>query len=124
MTTELQAEMPFYESAEDATHSAILASRLPLKEVAAVLWPALKTDSAHARLRGSLNTDRPEKLTADEHIFIANHCQQFHFLHYTAQQCHHSQPVPVDPDDEKAELQKQFIRSVTELRQLAGRIGA
>jgi hypothetical protein len=34
----------------------------------------------------------------------------------------YSKPVPIEPDDEKAALQRQFIKAVTELRQLSSRI--
>jgi hypothetical protein len=124
MTTETQAEMPFFESAEDATHSAIIASRKPLKEVALSLWPSMKMDSAYARLRGALNHDRPEKLSADEHIFIANHCEQYHFLHYIENQCHHAGSQRVTPADELAHLQQDILKGQQALTQAMNRYAA
>lgn len=118
-----QAEMPFYESAEDATHSAILRSRIPPKEIAHALFPDLKMDSAYARLMGSIKHSRPEKLTADQHIFIANYCQEYDFLYYCAQNCHHSQPVSVEPEDELVRQEREFIESVKRLEKLAVEIG-
>jgi len=123
MAPEQQAEMPFFESAEDATYSAILASHKPIKAIAHALWPHLQIDSGYARLKGALSHDRPEKLTADEHVFIANHCEQYQFLHYVENQCHHSGTKRVEPADEKAELQRQLIRNMQEHRQLVNRLG-
>lgn len=121
---EQQAEMPFFESAENATYSAILASRKPLKEVALALWPSMKMDSAYARLKGALNEDRPEKLTADEHVFIANHCQQYHFLHYIEHQCHHAGTQAVAPEDELANLQHDIVKGQHALTQALNRYNA
>lgn len=41
------------------------------KRVAHELWPALSQDVAYARLRHSLQDDRPEKLSPDEVLHIA-----------------------------------------------------
>lgn len=95
-----QLDFSFHASAEDATAAAIHKSGKPMKALAYELWPSLKMDSAYARLRGCLNADRPEKLTADEHLTIARLCGQFDFLHYCAQECQHSRPEPVTPEDE------------------------
>lgn len=124
MAPEPQVEMPFFESAEDATYSAILASRKPIKQIALALWPSMKIDSAYARLKGALNPDRPEKLSADEHIFIANHCNQFQFLYYTENQCHHSGTNPCSPEDEKAELQRKAEQTVSEMKAIVRRLEA
>jgi hypothetical protein len=121
---EKQGEMPFYESAEDATYSAILDSRKPVKEVAHALWPHLHIDSAYARLKGALKSERPEKLTAGEHIFIANYCQQFHFLYYCEKQLHHSGSTPVAPEDEQLRLQQIIIQGQRELTQAMNRYNA
>lgn len=119
-----QSEFPFHESAEDATNMAIIRSGRHFKEIAHALWPEHKPDSAYARLKNSLRPDAREKLTADQHVLIANLCGEYDFLYYVAQGCHHSRPDPVKPEDEQATLQKQFIASVVELRQLANRINA
>lgn len=99
-----QLDFSFHASAEDATLAAIHKSGKPLKAIAHDLWPSLKMDTAYSRLRGCLNHERPEKLTADEHLAIARLCGQFDFLHYCAQECQHSRPEPVTPEDELAVL--------------------
>lgn len=102
-----QLDFSFHASAEDATQAAIHKSGKPMKALAADLWPSLKMDTAYSRLRGCLNAERPEKLTADEHLTLARLCGQFDFLHYCAQECQHSRPEPVTPDDELAVLLRQ-----------------
>ncbi len=124
MAVEIQAEMPFFESAEDATYTAILASRKTIKEVAVGLWPHLCMDSAYARLKGALSAERPEKLAADEHLFIANFCGQWHFLHYVENQCHHSGTRKVEPADELATLQEAILKGQRELTQSLNRFNS
>ena len=117
-----QSEFPFHETAEDATSKSISDSKMTYEQVANTLWPHMKLNSAYARLKNALREDAREVLTADQHLFIANLTGQYHFLYYCAQHCHHSQPDPVAPADEKAALQHDFNESVTRLEELAQRI--
>lgn len=119
-----QHDFGFRESAEDATQAAIHKSGKALKALAFDLWPTLKADSAYARLRGCLNHDRPEKLSADEHIAIARLTGQYDFLHYVAQELHHSRPEPVAPEDELTGLLRQFNENARGLAKLGERIQA
>ena len=117
-----QMDFSFHASAEDATAAAIHKSGKAMKQIAADLWPSLKMDTAYARLRGCLNADRPEKLSADEHLLAARLCEQYDFLHYCAVELHHSKPEPVAPEDERARLQREFVESTRALTKLAERI--
>jgi len=113
-----QHAMPFFESAEDATQHAIRSSGKAPKAIASALWPSLIQASAYARLMNALNPDKAEKLTADEHAFIAEFCGQYDFLQYLAHRLSHSQPVPVAPEDQHARLQREFVEAVSRLGQL------
>lgn len=117
-----QSAFPFHETAEDATNTAIIRSGRCYKEVAHALWPESRPDSAYARLKNSLRPDAREVLTADQHILIANLVNEFDFLHYAAQNCHHSRPEPIKPEDEQAVLLREFNESVDRLEKLARRI--
>jgi len=121
---ELQQEMPFYESAEDATYSAILDSKKPVKEVAHALWPSMKMDSAYSRLKGALKEDRKEKLSSDEHLFIANYCQKFHWHYYNENQLHHAGSQLVKQEDELAKLEHQILKGQQALTQALNRFNA
>lgn len=117
-----QNEFPFHETAEDATNTAIIRSGKAFKEVALALWPEMKADSAYAKLKNSLRPDTREHLTADQHILIANLVEQFDFLYYACQGCHHDRPDPVEPADELTELLRDYDRSLRRLEALAPKI--
>jgi len=117
-----QMDFSFHPSAEDATAAAIHKSGKAMKQIASDLWPSLKMDTAYARLRGCLNQERPEKLSADEHLAVARLCGQYDFLHYCANELSHSKPEPVAPEDERARLQREFVESTRALTKLAERI--
>lgn len=111
-----------FDSAEEATSAAIVRSGKEFKEVAGKVFPALAAASAYARLKASLNPEKPEKLTADEHLLIANFCGEFDYLYYCAGKCHHSMPQPVAPQDEKAELQRRFVAAAEDMKKLAAQL--
>lgn len=117
-----QTDFGFHASAEDATTAAIHKSGRPMKVIASDLWPGLKMDTAYSRLRGCLNQDRPEKLTADEHLAIARLCGEFDFLHYAAQELQHSRPEPVAPEDARDQLNRQVIAVGAQLKGLLDRL--
>lgn len=65
----MQAEMPFYESAEQALEAAV--QHLGgAKVVGGKLWPARTPDSARTRLLDCLNTGRAERLDMGEAMLI------------------------------------------------------
>lgn len=104
----MQQEQLFYDSAEEAVNAAIVKSGLKPKEVAVELWPAMKMDSAYARLKNALNPDKHEKLTLDEIIHICRVAQRFDPLFYMADELCHTRPILRAPKDEGAELLREI----------------
>lgn len=113
-----------FDSAEEATAAAIASSDREFKDVAHALFPDLKPQTAYAKLKDMLGRkdERDSTLSADQHIFIANYVQRYHYLQYVASRCHHSMPHPVAPQDELADLQRQFIAAAESLQRLAPKI--
>ena len=116
-----QALMPFYESAEEATNSAILRSGNTFQEVAHKLRPELKIDSAYAWLKNALKDGQREKLSSDQHVLIANLCGEYEWLHYSNSQCHHKRTEPLEPDDEAIELDREINTTLKSVEQLLKR---
>lgn len=65
----MQAEMPFYESPEDALRAAVQALG-GSKKVGAMLWPDKSIEAASRQLMDCLNTARNEKLDVSQVMFI------------------------------------------------------
>lgn len=117
-----QEELPWFESSEAATKHAIEVSGRPLKAVGSALWPDKSPDAARTALANALNENRPERLTADQHIFVATFVKQYHWLHYVAHQCSHSRPVLQTPAAKAAELQVALFAKAAEFKGLIAQI--
>lgn len=71
----MQADLPFYECAEDALKAAVDAMG-GAKQVGALLWPDKTPDAARTRLLDCLNTHRPERLDLSESMFILKRAKE------------------------------------------------
>jgi hypothetical protein len=116
--------MPFFESAEAATKHAIDMCGKGIKDVAKAVFPGKTLEAAATALRNALNENRDERLTAGQHIFIANYTGRYDWLYFVANECSHSRPQLIAPEDANAELQRMFIESVQQQRQLMDRMEA
>jgi len=96
------------------------------KEAGLALFPKKQDPVAAAKyLQDNLNPNRDEKLDLEQVVQLLRLAKEAgcHFaMDYICSSAGYSRPEPIAPDDEKAELQRQFIKAVTELRQLSGRI--
>lgn len=119
-----QEVMPFFDSSEAATKHAIQVSGKPPKDVALVLWPDKSIGRAGTDLNNALNENRGERLTADQHILVANYCQQYHWLYYVAHQCSHAQPQRVTPEARRAQQQEDFAKLAKQMKGLLAEMGS
>lgn len=95
------------------------------KAVAAELWPSKNLQDGARYLRHCLNEDRAEKLALHEVMWLlkAGARAGCHVaMHFINRECGYAKPEPVNPEDEKAKLQREFKASVTQLSTLAARI--
>jgi hypothetical protein len=114
----------FYDGFEDAAREVIGVCGGP-KVVGSALWPAKSPDAARTRLLDCLNHERAEKLSPDEIILLAKMGREracHAIVSFLMQELGYAPPVPIDPEDEKAELQRQFHEDVERLHHLAARI--
>lgn len=98
------------------------------KVIAADLWPAkarANLEAARQYLAACLNPDRAEKLALDEVLFIL-HAARDRGCHvgmqFLAASLGYAEPTPVEPEDERAKLQRQFIDATATLAAMAKRI--
>lgn len=95
------------------------------KAAGTMLWPDRAPDEAGRQLRHALAPDRAEKLSLDQLVYLLKlgRAKRAHgAIAYLARECGYQDPVPIEPDDERAMLQRQFVASATELQKLSRRL--
>ncbi len=114
----------WHDSMEDAVRATVDAIGGP-KHVAHELWPTRKMVDGARYLNHCLAEDRPEKLALGELLWIANEGRQkgvHTIMAYLSAELGYISPQPVEPEDERAQLQREFTRSVQMQRQLLNRL--
>jgi hypothetical protein len=113
-----------HESITDALREAINACG-GNKKVGPVLYPDLPVDQAAGRIRDCLNPDRRELFSPDQVVLIArlardagNHA----IMNHLAVELGYLKPAPVEPEDEIARLQREFVEATKSLHSMATRI--
>lgn len=116
----------FHDTLEDALDDVVHALGGP-KRVAGELWPSKEPRQAAILLRHCLNPERAEKFALDELMWMLREAatKDCHVAaHFIARYCGYREPEKLNPEDEKARLQREFISAQRELSRLAERIGA
>lgn len=105
--------MHSYESMNDALIACVKACG-GSKMVGAQLWPEKTIDAAQRHLLACLNEDKAERLTP-EHLLMLLRLARASGCHdgidHIAESLGYAKPTPIDPKDEQAELQRQFIEA-------------
>lgn len=95
------------------------------KVVGVLLWPARGVEAAQRHLLDCLNPERPQKLAPEEllHLMRLSRSRGCHSgMEHVCQELSYAHPVPIEPKDEAAELQRQFIEQSKQLCKMAERI--
>jgi hypothetical protein len=95
------------------------------KLVGAKLWPEKLVDHAQRALLDALNDDRPHNLKPDQVLMVAELARAagcHAFMTHCAGRLHYLAPVPREPADELADLQRAFVAAMAELPKLAAQI--
>lgn len=114
----------FHESITEAIKDTIAACG-GTKTVAAKLWPEKAPDAAHRLLLSCLNDDRPERLSPEQLMFVLRMGRErgVHVgITYILRELGYADPQPIEPVDELAELQRNYIESVQQQARLAARM--
>jgi len=112
----------WYDTDADAINTAIQDSAKSYKEVAAALFPALKMDSAYARLKNCLNPDKDEKLSFAEVVFICKFTGRYDPIHFACDELSLHRTTIKAPKDEQAELLNTIQRQQAQLLQTMQRL--
>ena len=103
----------FHECINDAIGS-VIAGLGGFKKVGPMLRPEVSIETAANWLRDCLNHDRRERLHPEQLLLIARECRRIgnHAIAlYLARDCGYSDPLPVEPEDEKASLMREFNKN-------------
>lgn len=114
----------FFETLTDAIKEAVRCCG-GTKIVACQLWPEKTPDSAGRTLADCLNEHREARLSPDQLMLVARlaRARGCHaIMSFLSQETGYAAPLPVEPADEAAELQRQYIESTKALLKMAERI--
>ncbi len=95
------------------------------KAVGLKLWPEKSAEAAAKLLSDCINDTRPERLTPEQLLLLARMGRDrgcHAVMQYFAREAGYADPVPIDPADQKAELQRQFVEASKHIAAIADRI--
>lgn len=114
----------FHESLQDAIGS-VVSILGGAKVVGAQLWPEKSPDEAGRLLRHCLNAERAEKLSLEQIVWLLREARKrgaHDAMHFLARECGYQDPAPLEPEDERAALMRQFVEAQSALQALAKRM--
>lgn len=120
----MDQESLFYESLSDALADVVKACG-GAKVIGARLWPEKSVQAAHSQLLDCLNDARPAKLSPEQVLFLMREGRKINChaaMNYLARETGYADPQPIEPEDERARLQREYIDAVKDLQALTGRM--
>lgn len=85
------------------------------KSVGVALWPSLSADAAGKKVANCLNNEHAQQFHPQDILWILKQAKQAGIhsaMAYIASECGYAMPAPIEPLDEAAQLQKEFINAV------------
>lgn len=114
----------FYESVYEALAGVVSALGGP-KKVGPMLWPEKTLDAAAQLVRDCLNPGRKERFDPEQTMLLLREGRKVGChagINFICGQCGYSDPAPIEPEDELARLQREYINAVQVLSKLTPRI--
>lgn len=114
----------FHESLGDALRDCVQACG-GFKAVAALLWPEKAPDVASRLLNDCLNEAKREKLSPEQVMLLLRLARErgcHAGMQFIARDAGYSDPVPLEPEDERAKLQREFIEASKLFTRLAAQL--
>lgn len=116
----MHQEQLFFDRMEDAL-AAVIDQCGGRKKFASEMFPDKPLRDAHNLLDAMLNPERREKFSPEQVLYVAKRGREVGchaVMLYQAREAGYADPVPIDPADREAELQRQFIDAVSVLQGL------
>lgn len=99
----MTTEMLFYDDEFQALRNMIENGK-GYKKTAGFLWPGMKPDSAHAKLKACCKSDGDERLKLHEILAAMQFNERFDPLLYLCDETLHNRPLQKKPQEEQAKL--------------------
>lgn len=113
-----------YDTYEDAIRDTVMALG-GFKKVGSMLWPAMPADDAGRKISACLNTEKREKLDLGE-LRLIRHAAREKGVHtlmsYESRDAGYAEPVPITPEDEAAQLKREYIAAVKAMSNIQARL--
>lgn len=113
-----------HESMHDALHE-LVAALGGTKKVGALLRPSMSVEDAARWVRDCLNHDRREKLGPEELLHLLREGRRVGchaVMGFLAAEAGYAVPMPLEPADEAAQLQREFIDAVRAQQRMVERL--
>lgn len=120
----MSQEPLFYESLYEALKE-IVRMHGGNKPVGGLLWPQKTPEAARNLLSNCLDGSRPEKLDPEQVMLLLKMGREKNChaaMNYIARETGYADPLPIEPDNERARLQREFIEAQKAMQALAGRM--
>lgn len=108
----------FHEDINDALRAAVKACN-GTKAVATKLWPEKPMSEAQSYLNDCLNPARNAKLSPEQVILLLRWAREANChdaINYICDEIGYGRPKPIDPEDEKAILQRKMIEAAHDFK--------
>jgi hypothetical protein len=114
----------FHETVYDALGALVSAAGGP-KKVGPMLWPEKTLDAAAQLVRDCLNAARKERFDPEQTLFLLKLGRQIgchDAVNYICGEAGYASPAPIEPEDEYARLQREYINAVRALQSLTPKL--
>lgn len=116
----------FHECVTDAVREVVMALG-GIKATAARMRPEMPPDHAGRWLADCLSQERREKLSPDQVLWLSKEGRRagcHALMVFMAREAGYADPTPIEPEDERSRLQREFVDASRHLARMAERIEA
>lgn len=116
----------FYDDIYDALKDVVTAAG-GSKAVGTQIWPDKSVAMAHTAVLNCLDRNRPEKFSLTQLVMLLKIGREsgcHAAMNYLCSECGYTAPEPIEPEDELARLQREYIAAVQTLKTLTPKIEA
>lgn len=113
-----------HETLNDALREVIQAAG-GAKKVGAEMFPEKTPDEAAGRIRDCLNPDRREVFSPDQVVYLLRIGRSIgchSAMAYMNREAGYADPLPIEPEDEVARLQREYVEATKALLAMASKI--